>query len=396
MTQVCVCGGGNAAHVMIQELTTSGCKVNLFAPFADEAEKFNSLLPKEGLKCDMIDGSSKYGQLQAVSKDPAAVIPGSKFIFVPLPCFAHEATLRAVVPHCDDDAVICAMPTTGAFDFIGTKVLKELGRESITLAGLSPLPYVCRIVDYAKQVRLFGKKERVHFATLPASRGAEVAAQLEPLLGLKLDIAPSFLVLTLTPTNPIMHTGRLYGLFGDTDWRTKKFEKNVLFYEECDDLSDRFLKELDAENQLIVQACEKVVPGCIGGKVLPLPDYLKSVYGKDITCWDSPKACYQSNCQFKGVGSPMKQLEDGTWVPDFKSRYFTEDFPFGLLTNKGIAQLLGVATPTMDKIILWAQKEMDCKWLAEDGTISCECTNARTPQALGVTVEDLKHLYTRK
>lgn len=32
---------------------------------------------------------------------------------------------------------------------------------------------------------------------------------------------------------------------------------------------------------------------------------------------------------FKGITSPMLQTPEG-WIPNFHSRYFTEDFPYGL------------------------------------------------------------------
>eukprot|EP00660_Eupelagonema_oceanica_P014877 gene14877-14473_t len=38
----------------------------------------------------------------------------------------------------------------------------------------------------------------------------------------------------------------------------------------------------------------------------------------------------------------MNEVSPGKWEPDFKNRYFSEDFPFGLLANRGLAELLGV------------------------------------------------------
>ena len=54
----------------------------------------------------------------------------------------------------------------------------------------------------------------------------------------------------------------------------------------------------------------------------------------------------------------MKQTADGKYLIDFKFRYMQEDLPFGLVVMKGIASIAGVETPTMDKVIMWAQKVM--------------------------------------
>ena len=48
----------------------------------------------------------------------------------------------------------------------------------------------------------------------------------------------------------------------------------------------------------------------------------------------------------------MKRVEEG-WIPDFESRYFTEDFPFGLQYIKSIAEQNDVLTPTIDKVLAW-------------------------------------------
>ena len=55
---------------------------------------------------------------------------------------------------------------------------------------------------------------------------------------------------------------------------------------------------------------------------------------------------------FRGLTSPMKQVEGG-WIPDFASRYFTADFPFGLKILKDVGAAAGVPTPNMDEVWAW-------------------------------------------
>ena len=52
----------------------------------------------------------------------------------------------------------------------------------------------------------------------------------------------------------------------------------------------------------------------------------------------------------KGMKHPMKATKDGTFVPNFSDRYLTEDLPYGIVVLKGIALVVGVETPTMDKV----------------------------------------------
>eukprot|EP01065_Artemidia_motanka_P014651 TRINITY_DN1851_c0_g1_i3.p1 TRINITY_DN1851_c0_g1~~TRINITY_DN1851_c0_g1_i3.p1 ORF type:complete len:471 (+),score=186.50 TRINITY_DN1851_c0_g1_i3:66-1415(+) len=400
--RICVCGGGNAAHVMVGDLGSRGYEVNLYAPFTppggvSEAEKFNSTMGPQGIKINYVnEGRHAYGKPHLVSADPKQSIPGCKYIFIPLPVFAHRPTLMDIVPHCDDDATIIAMPATGCFDWTGSQVLKQLGRETITLAGAAPLPYVCRIVDYAKEVNLMGIKDQIGLATLPSGRIEAVACVVEKVLNLRQGAVryPSFLPITLTPTNPIMHTGRLYGMFGaGGGWRSKSLTKMIKFYDECDEISNEWLHRLNAENQKIAAAADKLIPGSIKGSVKDINMFLKWAYGPDISKWDTCGDCYRTNKQFHGVGSPMSEVSPGKWEPDFKNRYFTEDFPFGLLANRGLAELLGVPTPDMDTVIEWAQKEMGKQWLV-GGKINPNEKPQMTPQAFGFSLDDIKRMYS--
>ena len=55
---------------------------------------------------------------------------------------------------------------------------------------------------------------------------------------------------------------------------------------------------------------------------------------------------------FKGLYAPVKKLENG-FVPDFSSRYFRADFPFGLSIIVQIAQLFKVDCPSMQRVLAW-------------------------------------------
>ena len=58
---------------------------------------------------------------------------------------------------------------------------------------------------------------------------------------------------------------------------------------------------------------------------------------------------------FKGLTSPMVECEGG-WMPDFNSRYFSTDFPYGLKLIKDLAVVYGVKTPNIDIVWKWYEK----------------------------------------
>lgn len=55
---------------------------------------------------------------------------------------------------------------------------------------------------------------------------------------------------------------------------------------------------------------------------------------------------------FRGITSPLKQDEHG-WYPDFSSRYFTEDFGYGLRYIWELGKKFKVLTPNIDNVYEW-------------------------------------------
>jgi opine dehydrogenase len=58
---------------------------------------------------------------------------------------------------------------------------------------------------------------------------------------------------------------------------------------------------------------------------------------------------------FKGIKTPMVETSEG-FLPDFNSRYFKADFPYGLAILIQIAELSGVKTPNMRMAWNWYLK----------------------------------------
>ncbi|EJW90204.1 protein containing Opine dehydrogenase domain protein [gut metagenome] len=104
---------------------------------------------------------------------------------------------------------------------------------------------------------------------------------------------------------------------------------------------------MDAEFMQLLQVLP-VTPGAIPS----LLDYYESHDAASLTRKIS------SIPAFAPILSPMKEVEGG-WIPDFSSRYFTEDFPYGLHYIWQLAKEKGIATPTIDKVYAWGIARME-------------------------------------
>jgi hypothetical protein len=150
---------------------------------------------------------------------------------------------------------------------------------------------------------------------------------------------------SLTNSNPILHTGRLYSMWHD--WSGEVYDHNILFYKEWTDEASQLLVDMDAEFMTVLERLPVTK-----GAIPPLLEYYESTDAASLTRKISSIAAFQT------ITSPMKEVEGG-WVPDFASRYFTEDFPFGLKYIKDIAVECGVATPTIDKVLTWGLSKVE-------------------------------------
>lgn len=119
------------------------------------------------------------------------------------------------------------------------------------------------------------------------------------------------------------------------------FDHNILFYEEWTDEASNLLIQMDKELFSLLTFLP-VAPNYL----TPLLEYYESTDSKSLTKKIS------SIEGFKGITSPMKQLGD-VWIPNFSSRYFTEDFGLGLFNIYKLAMEYGVDVPNIKKVLNW-------------------------------------------
>ena len=84
----------------------------------------------------------------------------------------------------------------------------------------------------------------------------------------------------------------------------------------------------------------------------------------------------------------MKVTADHWFVPDFAHRYLTEDVPYGLVVIRGIAEIVQVDTPTIDKVLLWAQEKIGKEYLVGSKLQGKDVPSTRAPQRYGLNTLD--------
>ena len=262
---------------------------------------------------------------------------GAELIFITLPAGCMKRIAEQIVQFANQETKICIVPGTGG----GECAFKECIKKGCILFGLQRVPSVARLKEYGHIVCATGYREELFVAALPKSKGKECCKLIASLFEMRTTLIPNYLNLTLTPSNPILHTTRLYSLFKDY-YPGKVYDSIPLFYEEWDDESSELLLKCDDE---VKKICHEL-------KMFDL-SYVKSLREHyESTTIEAMTNKIKSIEGFKGLKSPAIQVENG-YIPDFSSRYFKADFSYGLSIIVQIANLFKIHVPYMNETLQW-------------------------------------------
>ena len=322
--RVCICGGGSLGHVCAAVLASrKGVSVSILSGHPDNWQSCVSATDPAGKVFS--------GQIN-VSSDPAEVATGQDIILLTVPGYLIEKTLESIRPWVGKAAVGSIVSSTGFFFFAH----RILGPEA-ALFGFQRVPYIARVKKYGSEALLLGYKDSLVAAleNIPDREGFR--SKLQELFETRVNLAGSYLEVSLSNSNPILHTGRLYTMFKGRE--NDVFDHNILFYREWTDEASQKLIDMDAEFFRLL--------GKLGiSGISPLLEYYESTDAASLTRKISSIPAFQA------ITSPMVQVEGG-WKADFGSRYFTEDFPFGLRWIKELAEENDVPTPIIDEVYNW-------------------------------------------
>ena len=329
MKTICICGGGSTGHVLAGYL--SGRNKACVNVLTTKPQIWHNTL-----KINLPNGEAINGNLNVVTNNPENVIPQSDIILLCLPGFAIKEELLRIQPFLNSDSFVGSVFSSTGFFFEALKIFDD----DIKLFGFQRVPFISRVKEYGKEANLMGYKSSLNIAVENTDDKESFRREMEQMLDIPVFLLKNYYEASFTNSNPILHPARLYSLF--KGWhKGVKYGRNIAFYEEWDDFSSELLIKMDAE---FFKLNEKLP---VRKNYLPtLLDYYESYDAQSLTRKIS------SIASFKGIMAPMKHTEGG-WIPDFKSRYFMEDFPFGLRYIYEKAQEMGVETPVIKEVLEW-------------------------------------------
>lgn len=326
---IAIVGGGNMGTLMAAEFAHQGHNIKIYSRRPND---WSDTIEVYGRDDKLLFYSSNIMICSELDK----AVRGVDMICITTPASTFDEFAKRLEPLVNEGQTLFVVPGSGGAEF----AFYNLIQKGMILLGMQRVHSISRLKSYGQSVYMLGRKEELHIGTIPAYAVDRYKEIVENLFSIKTDTLPNYLNVTLTPSNPILHTARLYALF-HAQPRDYEYADNPLFYEEWDDESSEVLLNFNDE---LMQICDKLPLDVLG--VISLRIYYESDSIESMT------AKIRNMEELKGLGSPMCKSGNG-WKVDWNSRYFTADFPFGLKILIDIAKLFDVETPEMNKVWKW-------------------------------------------
>ncbi|MBE6489655.1 MAG: hypothetical protein E7Z83_02225 [Methanobrevibacter sp.] len=327
--KVTVIGGGNIGTLLAAELSFQGFDTYIYSSKNEGDYQIKVFDNQDNFLFESND--------IVFTQDIENAVKNSKFIFVTYPPELFVELSKMLDGLLNEGVYLGIIPGSGGVEF----VFNNLINNGVILFGFQRVHSIARIKEPGRSVYMLGRKESIYVSVFRNKHEKIIKDFLENLLNMPCHILENYLTITLNPSNQILHTARLCSMFkGYKPGVT--FSKNILFYATWDDESSDLLIRCDEELQMLCDAISFDLSG-----VKSLKEHYESYTIQDMT-----KKI--SNIEaFKNLTSPMITNDDGLWIPNFKSRYFASDFPYGLKIIIDIAKLYGTPTNNLEHVWNW-------------------------------------------
>ena len=331
--KVCICGGGSLGHV-IAGWSAAKAKGQVSVYTSRPGEWVSDIV------VDTPEGDKLTGHIFKVSDDPREVVSPADVVLFCYPGYLIESTLKRLKPFFRKDAFIGSVFSSTGFFFDAREVLEP----DQPLWGFQRVPFIARVGEYGHSAHLLGYKSELKVAVenVPIGEKQAFVEFLSEWFERKVTLLDNYFEASLSNSNPLLHPAVLYDMFaGD-----KVYDRKIYLYKEWSESAAELLIKMDEEFFRLLE----VLPVRRGF----LPTILDYYESKDAA---SLAAKLRSIPAFQNLEAPMKQGPTG-WVPDYSSRYFSEDFPYGLKLICTLAHENGVPVPTLDRVLEWGMSRI--------------------------------------
>ncbi len=331
MKNICICGGGNLGHVVGGYLAAKpNTKVSLLTG--------HPRLWAKQLIITLPDSSYITGNLTNISDNPEDSIPYSDIVIICLPGMYIREEIQKIKPYLRPNTIVGSIVSSTGFFFQAHDIIPRQ-----PIFGFQRVPFISRIEEYGHKANLLGTKTSLKVVIENFNDVETLRSLLSDLFSVPVELLDNYLEVSLSNSNPLLHTSRLYSMW--SNWHDGVYyPRQSLFYEEWTPEAAQLYIDMDNEFQHLLDEL-----GVRKGAIPPVLNYYES--------HDAISLCNKISSikAFKGIKSPMIHTEKG-WIPDVNSRYFKEDFGYGLRFIHSLALKNHIDAMFIKKVYAWGNK----------------------------------------
>lgn len=366
MKKITICGFGNVGKSLVHQISKN-FEVNVLT-FSKSKKDANIVTKLEN------DGTILNNTINKIYTEPKECLINTDILIITIPNFLREEVVRKIFPFLHKEMLICFIPGIGPSQFIANKYLKDY-----KVICLERVPYIVRAEN--ERVKITGDRKVIKYSSLDGK------SNFDNLIKLMFDKEVQkikYSSVTLTSSNAVLHTARIFSLFEKKE--NKIFKDEIYFYSDWNDESSKMFQKCDDE---IMKICEILKDNkIIDEEIISLMKYYESETPQQLT------QKLRNIKAFKDIRLPMLKIGENQYVLDKKVRFLTEDVPFGLLMFKGLAEIFEIETPSIDKVITWTQKILGEEYIKNHKIVKFQ--NTGCPQNFDIfTIEDLSNIFKR-
>ena len=329
--KICICGGGNLGHVVAGFVAAQ--KKHEICLLTRHPERWS-----QDLTIEAPADTTFTGHLNGLYSDARQAVSDADIVLLCLPGYAIRETLLQIKDFLRPDTAVGSVVSSTGFFFEAMELLPK----TQPLFGFQRVPFISRIIEYGHKARLMGYKDSLELAIEQSSNPESLRLVLQQMLRTPIHLLKSHYEVSLSNSNPLLHPSRLYSLW--KDWHEGiVYDRIPLFYEEWTEEAAELYIQMDNELQALLEQLP-----VRKGSIATVLDYYESTDAVSLA------RKLRSIEAFKGILAPMKEVEGG-YVPDFHSRYFTEDFPYGLAIVHRLTHQYGIEAPNIEQVYQWGQ-----------------------------------------
>lgn len=341
-----IIGGGNGGQSMAGHLASMGEKVRLYDVIPATVDALNA---KGGI--ELHHAVTGFGKLEFATTDIGKAMDGADIVMMILPSIYHESMAKKMVPHLKDGMVVFLHPEASCGAIAFRKVMKDMGcTADVVVAAACTLLYSTRIQEPG-DVYIFGIKDEVPVAALPASDNPKLEAALYPQLPW-FKCVDNVLATSIDNLNAMMHPAPM--LLNTSRIEADPFVPFQYYLDGITPSIGKYVENMDKERIAIADA--------FGLKQRTICQEYIDMY----ECGDETTPLYKlckDNPGYIGImcGNTLS------------TRYVLEDVPYSLVAIQALAQVAGVKTPLIDAIVTIGRT-----------VLSEKMDKGRTAEALGI------------